>query len=32
MGEVPGCLFSKQGEAAYDRSIDALYRDQSKKR
>lgn len=26
-GEVPGCFFSKQGEATYDRSIEALYRD-----
>lgn len=22
MGELPGCLFNKQGEATYDRSID----------
>ncbi len=21
MGEIPGCLFSKEGEATYDRSI-----------
>lgn len=27
MGEAPGCLFSKQGEATYDRSIEALLRD-----
>jgi hypothetical protein len=32
MGEAPGCLFSKQGEAAYDRSVEALYRDTNKKR
>lgn len=25
--EVPGCFFSKEGEATYDRSIEALYRD-----
>lgn len=24
---VPGCFFSKEGEATYDRSIEALYRD-----
>lgn len=27
LGEVPGCLFSKQGEKTYDRSIDMLYKD-----
>ena len=27
MGEAPGCLFSKRGEAACDRSIEALLRD-----
>ena len=32
MGEAPGCMFTKQGEATYDRSIDALYRDINKKR
>ncbi|HEY8344782.1 MAG TPA: DUF6485 family protein [Bacillota bacterium] len=26
-GEVPGCFFSAKGEAAYDRSIEYLYRD-----
>lgn len=26
-GGVPGCFFSAKGEATYDRSIDALYRD-----
>ena len=26
-GGVPGCFFSKEGEATWDRSIDALYRD-----
>lgn len=26
-GQVPGCFFSKNGEAAYDRSIAALARD-----
>jgi len=30
MGEVPGCLFSKEGERTYDRSIEALYRDYKK--
>lgn len=25
--EVPGCFFTKKGEAAYDRSIRALARD-----
>ena len=25
--EVPGCFFSKEGEATYDRSIEALARD-----
>ena len=24
---VPGCFFSKEGEAAYDRSVEALARD-----
>ncbi len=27
-GEIPGCLFSKAGEAKYDRSISAYMRDQ----
>ena len=31
MGEVPGCLFSKQGEATYDRSVEALRRDMQKR-
>lgn len=26
-GQVPGCFFSKEGEATYDRSIAALARD-----
>lgn len=30
MGEVPGCLFSKEGERTYDRSVEALYRDHMK--
>jgi hypothetical protein len=32
MGEVPGCFFSKQGEATYDRSLEAFYRDRKLKR
>jgi len=24
MGELPGCLFTKEGEATYDRSISAF--------
>jgi hypothetical protein len=28
-GEVPGCLFSKTGEASYDRSIRAFIKDQN---
>ena len=28
-GQVPGCFFSKEGEATYDRSIKALARDHS---
>ena len=24
---VPGCFFTREGEATYDRSIEALYRD-----
>lgn len=27
LGEVPGCLYSRQGEKTYDRSIDMLYKD-----
>ncbi|BDF59314.1 hypothetical protein CE91St36_21310 [Christensenellaceae bacterium] len=27
-GEIPGCFFSKKGEASYDRSIAAFIRDQ----
>ncbi len=26
--EAPGCLFSREGEATYDRSIDKLCKDQ----
>ena len=26
-GEAPGCLFTKEGEKTYDRSIANLYRD-----
>lgn len=26
-GQIPGCFFSKKGEATYDRSIAALARD-----
>jgi len=26
-GQIPGCFFSKKGEAAYDRSVSALARD-----
>jgi len=26
-GEVPGCFFSKEGEATFDRSVEALARD-----
>ena len=26
-GQVPGCFFSKEGEATYDRSVAALARD-----
>ncbi len=26
-GQVPGCFFTKAGEAGYDRSIEALARD-----
>jgi len=29
-GEIPGCFFSKAGEASYDRSIRAFIKDQSK--
>lgn len=28
-GEVPGCFFSKEAEATYDRSIRALYNDRA---
>lgn len=31
-GEVPGCLFSREGESSYDRSIENLYRDHTRKR
>lgn len=33
-GEAPGCLFSKEGERTWDRSIENLYKDymNSKKR
>ncbi len=27
-GEIPGCFFSKEGEATYDRSIAAFIKDQ----
>jgi hypothetical protein len=27
MGQVPGCFFTKAGEATYDRSVAALARD-----
>lgn len=26
-GQIPGCFFSKSGEATYDRSVEALARD-----
>lgn len=26
-GEIPGCFFSKEGEAKYDRSVSAFIRD-----
>jgi hypothetical protein len=26
-GEIPGCFFSKKGEASYDRSVEAFIRD-----
>jgi hypothetical protein len=29
-GEVPGCFFSKTGEASYDRSIQAFIKDQAR--
>ena len=29
-GEIPGCFFSKSGEAGYDRSITAFVRDHGK--
>jgi len=29
VGEIPGCLFTKAGEATYDRSVRAFIRDQS---
>ncbi|MDO9390601.1 MAG: DUF6485 family protein [bacterium] len=29
-GEIPGCFFSKNGEASYDRSITAFLRDHGK--
>lgn len=31
-GEVPGCFFSKSGEASYDRSIENLYSNQKNNR
>jgi len=31
MGEVPGCLFTKSGEQKWDRSLEALVRDRSRK-
>ena len=30
-GEAPGCLFSKDGEASYDRSMENLIRDKAHK-
>jgi hypothetical protein len=27
MNELPGCFFSRRGEATYDRSIEAFIRD-----
>lgn len=27
-GQIPGCFFSKEGEATYDRSVSALCADQ----
>lgn len=30
LGEAPGCLFSKEGEKTYDRSIEMLYKDSKK--
>ncbi len=32
LGEAPGCLFSKEGEKTYDRSIQRLYEDQKRSR
>ena len=29
-GEIPGCFFTKNGEASYDRSIKAFVRDHGK--
>jgi hypothetical protein len=29
-GEVPGCLFSKTGEASYDRSVRAFIKDKAR--
>jgi len=29
-GEIPGCFFTKNGEATYDRSITAFLRDHGK--
>jgi len=29
-GEIPGCFFTKNGEASYDRSITAFLRDHGK--
>lgn len=31
-GGVPGCFFTKEGEATYDRSIPALWRDYSNRK
>lgn len=30
-GEVPGCLFTKEGEATYDRSIENFIADRSRR-
>ncbi len=32
LGEAPGCLFSKEAEKTYDRSIQRLYEDQKRTR
>jgi hypothetical protein len=29
-GEIPGCFFTKKGEASYDRSVSAFIKDHGK--